>query len=719
MLAQARRISAALMLLAACGAAAQTTTINTDASTILGDGVGLSAWYGTPYTKSIINGVAVFYFKGDLNIPASKSISITGSRPLRLIVGGDCTVGAGTTFDASATSRLGNAGGGDGGLEIAGGTGGAGGAAQPDYKPGTLPQGGAGGTHRTCTIDNGRSGANGDSTSYSKTYAQIAANSGSSGLIGLSGEFGFGNLNRGAGAITYNSPSPGGFGGYEPTSPLTGGAGGSGGYFSASNGSSGQAGRDGEVGMNGSAGQAGSNALAFSSIRDTSIDLWAGSGGGSGSSGAGGGAGGVGAPGQAGSGGGGGGAASCDNGGDGGDGGYGGRGGSGGKGGNGGNGGSGGGGGGAFEIASLGKLTFSGKGLARGAAGSAGQVGASGGTDEFPAHSGGSGGSGKSGSADAGNGGKGGSGGDGGAGGTGGKGGDGGRGAGGSGGTIKVTAADLALQNAAFDAAGGGSSGPGFASLAFNVRSAGLFSSLSSTTTIASAGPVGANPYFSGTPTGPYLAGLSGGGAIAGIALGVISSQIINPAASPPNAIAGLVRVTSCPGNNLISPAKPGVALINLGSKPLTLVSMGFGASGFVSPLQKFGWANDTRFGGTGPKALTQLDPGQVYITAIPTGANIAQANLAATYDGHAYVRSSADFSGSEPLFIRLCTADLNGDELVDDADFSSFVVAYNLLDCADPAMTAGCPSDLNSDGLVDDADFSVFIVAYNELVCP
>ncbi|MBS0191026.1 MAG: hypothetical protein U0573_03900 [Phycisphaerales bacterium] len=65
------------------------------------------------------------------------------------------------------------------------------------------------------------------------------------------------------------------------------------------------------------------------------------------------------------------------------------------------------------------------------------------------------------------------------------------------------------------------------------------------------------------------------------------------------------------------------------------------------------------------------------------------------------------------------CLQDLNDDELVDDADFSIFVVAYNLLDCADPTMAPGCPADLNGDGLVDDADFSIFVVGYNVLLCP
>jgi len=65
------------------------------------------------------------------------------------------------------------------------------------------------------------------------------------------------------------------------------------------------------------------------------------------------------------------------------------------------------------------------------------------------------------------------------------------------------------------------------------------------------------------------------------------------------------------------------------------------------------------------------------------------------------------------------CPGDLNNDGFVDDSDFTIFVVAYNILDCADPAMTPGCPADLNSDGGVDDADFVLFVPAYNELICP
>jgi len=64
------------------------------------------------------------------------------------------------------------------------------------------------------------------------------------------------------------------------------------------------------------------------------------------------------------------------------------------------------------------------------------------------------------------------------------------------------------------------------------------------------------------------------------------------------------------------------------------------------------------------------------------------------------------------------CPADLNADGLVDDADFSLFASAYNLLDCADPAMPPLCPADLNRDSFVDDTDFVAFVVAYNELIC-
>ncbi|MBX3381455.1 MAG: hypothetical protein KF805_15275 [Phycisphaeraceae bacterium] len=65
------------------------------------------------------------------------------------------------------------------------------------------------------------------------------------------------------------------------------------------------------------------------------------------------------------------------------------------------------------------------------------------------------------------------------------------------------------------------------------------------------------------------------------------------------------------------------------------------------------------------------------------------------------------------------CPCDLNGDGFVQDDDFTIFVAAYNILDCADPSMPAACPADFNRDGLVDDTDFTIFVAAYNDLLCP
>lgn len=64
------------------------------------------------------------------------------------------------------------------------------------------------------------------------------------------------------------------------------------------------------------------------------------------------------------------------------------------------------------------------------------------------------------------------------------------------------------------------------------------------------------------------------------------------------------------------------------------------------------------------------------------------------------------------------CPADINLDGFADDSDFTHFVGAYDILDCADAAMPVPCPSDLNADGLVDDADFQIFVSGYDTLVC-
>lgn len=63
------------------------------------------------------------------------------------------------------------------------------------------------------------------------------------------------------------------------------------------------------------------------------------------------------------------------------------------------------------------------------------------------------------------------------------------------------------------------------------------------------------------------------------------------------------------------------------------------------------------------------------------------------------------------------CVGDLNLDGMVEDSDFTIFVVGYNELLC--PDAPAACPADFNADGYVDDADFIIFVVAYDQLLCP
>lgn len=61
------------------------------------------------------------------------------------------------------------------------------------------------------------------------------------------------------------------------------------------------------------------------------------------------------------------------------------------------------------------------------------------------------------------------------------------------------------------------------------------------------------------------------------------------------------------------------------------------------------------------------------------------------------------------------CPADLNGDGVVEDADFVIFANKYDIL-IADFRYDVG---DLNGDGYVDDSDFVLFVAAYNDLICP
>lgn len=82
------------------------------------------------------------------------------------------------------------------------------------------------------------------------------------------------------------------------------------------------------------------------------------------------------------------------------------------------------------------------------------------------------------------------------------------------------------------------------------------------------------------------------------------------------------------------------------------------------------------------------------------------------------YTVNSAQARIVDNTFAIPCPADLFHDTLVDDLDFVEFAAAYNVLECADPAMPPGCAADLNNDHFVDDADFLIFVVAYDAVLC-
>lgn len=135
-----------------------------------------------------------------------------------------------------------------------------------------------------------------------------------------------------------------------------------------------------------------------------------------------------------------------------------------------------------------------------------------------------------------------------------------------------------------------------------------------------------------------------------------------------------------------------------------------------------------------GPDGLAGTSDDDLHLSAaspaIDRGDNNAALSLLVDLDAQLRRRddpATPDFTpGASPQidigafeFIPACPGDLNADGLVDDGDFVLFAAAYNILDCADPAMPAGCPSDLNHDAGVDDADFVRFANAYNVLICP
>jgi hypothetical protein len=464
---------------------AETITIDSDAKTITINGVDSGGIFnGTPFTTSTANNVTTFSFAGDLDIPASSTVTGTGSLGIELYAANDVNVGAGVTFNLSANFATAGPGGGAGG--------GSGPAGGPGYG-GAYGLGTSGGTHGGAGgIDAG--GGDGQAGQHGVNLTTGWTGGGGGGGTDSNGTMGSDGINSGGqgGAIgAGGAGGPGQGGGAE-------GAQGAGGARGSGEGDGGQGGENGGAGGNGagdtsgiylpyypyyipgdtnadgSNGQPGGNGgINYTNTLLPTGDgmlITGGSGGGGGGGGGGGSGGGGGGGGDGGGGGGGGHGGTLEGGGDGSDGAAGNHGGQGGDGGAGGQGGVGGGGGGAFEIFAVGRINLNagstslnaiggqGGGGNNGTAGTAGSLGDNngGGTNGGRASSGGSS------FTYGGGGGSGGGGGAGGTGGTGGTGGNGNVGGGGAGGTIELfgseVIADLALVNTSGGSDGNGTS---------------------------------------------------------------------------------------------------------------------------------------------------------------------------------------------------------------------------------------------------------------------
>ncbi|MBS0191695.1 MAG: hypothetical protein U0573_11580 [Phycisphaerales bacterium] len=163
-------------------------------------------------------------------------------------------------------------------------------------------------------------------------------------------------------------------------------------------------------------------------------------------------------------------------------------------------------------------------------------------------------------------------------------------------------------------------------------------------------------------------------------------------------------------------------------SGPLTIPANAFPASGVAGQPSDNAWYINFDRGYVyqgGDLCVTVRGVGQISgsglfegttVNLTATGAAIYNYGSADATSGLAYGPIGVRFAFTPRAF---CPADLNNDGVVDDQDFQIFVVAYNILDCADGSMPFGCPSDLNFDRVVDDLDFQAFLPAYNTLICP
>jgi len=205
-------------------------------------------------------------------------------------------------------------------------------------------------------------------------------------------------------------------------------------------------------------------------------------------------------------------------------------------------------------------------------------------------------------------------------------------------------------------------------------------------------------------------------------------------------ALAGSVAVSTAPGRAVGNNADQGAAFVFGSNIPINIIQQ---PSSLTTCT-----ANDVIFSltaaGTGPfgyqwqwKAGTEVPSWIPVVNGVNAGGTrsftvpnatgpaltvrffqqLSQGNPFA--DFRCIVSNSCGSATSAIAQARVCWADLNCDNQVDDLDFVFFASAYNVLECSDPGMPPRCPSDLDFNGTVDDLDFAMFASAYDALSCP
>jgi hypothetical protein len=159
----------------------------------------------------------------------------------------------------------------------------------------------------------------------------------------------------------------------------------------------------------------------------------------------------------------------------------------------------------------------------------------------------------------------------------------------------------------------------------------------------------------------------------------------VRSAATPPQApgaVAALVRthLTSA-GDDF--PGYDELMFVNLTTDTtLQLPELGGGARGYLQGLLQGGLALDPTYGGSGFTAITQLLPGQVYVTLVPS--NTTGFNIQATVNGHTYRASTPALADGQVMYLTTNTqvAALTGADV--DLDGSTDLLAVG----ADGSLT-------------------------------